>query len=411
MAAQSKAPHLRAPRSLALHLSANRRSAVSLTLAISATLCIGLSGCKSATPAADDSAVSKNVQTLLATDNSIAGQPIHASVQRGVVTITGSVANDAQRTLAARDAAAIAGVREVVNNITVEPQPQAQAVNAPPMQMTENVKPSPAFIAPVPESRRAMPDRSTRTRPSSAPIERPGRTRPEPRNGDRDTSSSIANTHAPEPTSPTVAAGPPPPPPPPPAPTFRNLTVAAGNTLPVRVTQTLDSGTTQPGASFAGVVASDILVEGIVAIPAGSSVSGRVDAVQDAAHFRGSSMLTVSLSSLNRRGDRIPLSTEPYSVEGKARGRNTVEKTAGGAAVGAILGGIFGGGKGAAIGAAAGGGVGAGANAITRGEQVQIASETVVRFHLTSPVSLRVRTDDNTPEPPADTGLQRRPNP
>ena len=77
---------------------------------------------------------------------------------------------------------------------------------------------------------------------------------------------------------------------------------------------------------------------------------------------------------------------------GEGRGKNTAEKVGGGAAVGAILGGIFGGGKGAAIGAAAGGGVGAGANTVTRGQQVQIPSETVVRFKLSDPIIVHVTT-------------------
>jgi hypothetical protein len=112
--------------------------------------------------------------------------------------------------------------------------------------------------------------------------------------------------------------------------------------------------------------------------------------VQDAAHFKGSSLLTISLSAISRHGERIQVSTEQYTKEGEGRGKNTAEKVGGGAAVGAILGGIFGGGKGAAIGAAAGGGVGAGANGVTRGQQVQIESETVVRFKLADPILVRV---------------------
>ena len=181
--------------------------------------------------------------------------------------------------------------------------------------------------------------------------------------------------------------------PPPPAPTFKTVTVASGEALSVRVTQTLDSASTQQGASFSGVIARDVLVDGLVAIPAGSAVSGHVDDVKDAAHFKGSASITVSLASITRRGDHIPVTTDPYTVQGKGRGTNTAEKVGGGAAVGAILGGIFGGGKGAAIGAAAGGGTGAGVNAVTRGQQVQIASESVVRFTLQTPVTVRVRTD------------------
>ena len=118
-----------------------------------------------------------------------------------------------------------------------------------------------------------------------------------------------------------------------------------------------------------------------------------MDAVQEAAHFKGSSLLTISLTSITRRGEHIAVASDPYSVKGKGRGANTAEKAGGGAAVGAILGGIFGGGKGAAIGAAAGGGVGAGSQAVTRGQQVQIESESVVRFHLSAPIAVKVRTD------------------
>jgi hypothetical protein len=56
--------------------------------------------------------------------------------------------------------------------------------------------------------------------------------------------------------------------------------------------------------------------------------------------------------------------------------------------VGAILGGLLGGGKGAAIGAVTGGGVGAGVNGVTKGQQVQIPTETLVSFHLQSPISV-----------------------
>ncbi len=113
------------------------------------------------------------------------------------------------------------------------------------------------------------------------------------------------------------------------------------------MTQTLDSASTQQG---------DVVLPGwslptcwsmeLVAIPAGSAVAGHVDEVKDAAHFKGSASLTLSLASITRRGEHIPVTTDPYTVQGKGRGSNTAEKVGGGAAVGAILGGIFGGGKG-----------------------------------------------------------------
>jgi hypothetical protein len=76
-------------------------------------------------------------------------------------------------------------------------------------------------------------------------------------------------------------------------------------------------------------------------------------------------------------------------VEGNGRGKNTAEKIGGGAAVGAILGGIFGGGRGAAIGAGAGAGGGAIVQGATRGQQVRIPSETIIRFRTEAPFSVR----------------------
>ncbi len=333
---------------------------------VPALVLVALAGCKAKPPVVNDAALTTTIQNQLTSDSSLNGQPVQVAVSSGIAILSGSVQNDAQRTIAARDAAGVPGVKEVVDNITVgAPATASAAVNTPP---------------PAPLS---APARHTDARVS--PQGQP--------------SQNIGQAHEPAPVErlpPPQQAYVPPPvhtPPPPPAPTFKTVTVASGESIPVRVTQTLSSASTQQGDSFSGVVSSDVLVDGLVAIPAGSAVSGHVDDVKDAAHFKGSASLTLSLASITRRGEHIPVTTDPYVVQGKGRGSNTAEKVGGGAAVGAILGGIFGGGKGAAIGAAAGGGTGAGVNAISRGQQVQVASETVVRFSLQTPVTVRVRTD------------------
>jgi hypothetical protein len=182
------------------------------------------------------------------------------------------------------------------------------------------------------------------------------------------------------------------PPAPPSPPAFRTIALPPDTTIPIRITETLDSATTRQGDLFTGTIAADVFADGLVVLRQGTPVSGRVAAVQEAAHYKGNSLLTIELTTITRRGEKLTVTTDPYSVKGKGRGANTAQKVGGGAAVGAILGGILGGGKGAAIGAAAGGGVGAGANTVTRGEQVQIPSETLVRFNLTNTLSLKVPT-------------------
>jgi len=348
-------------------------------------LAVTVPGCKSSTPAPapDDATLSKALQSRISGDSALSSESIQSSVLNGVATLNGTVSSEAARSLAASDAAQVQGIRTVVNNLTVQEPvpPTAAAAVTPPPSPAAVSKPEPAKKAPKPAAS-----------PKTAPIERAPAV--------AESTPTPAPAPAPQPAPVT--------PPPPAPPAFRTVTVPAGTTIPVRMTQTLDSGTTQQGQSFSGTIATDVIADGLVAIRQGTGVSGRVSAVQEAAHYKGSSLLTIELVSINRHGESLAVSTDPYSVEGKGRGKNTAAKVGGGAAVGAILGGIIGGGKGAAIGAASGGAVGAGANTVTRGEQVKIPSESLVNFKLQNTLSIRVSTS-STLSTTGDTQGQRRP--
>jgi len=316
-------------------------------------LAISLAGCKKTVAPVDDATLNNAVQTKISNDAALGGQPIQISTANGVVTLSGTVDSDAARTLAANDAMQVAGIKVLNNNLAV------QSASAAPMAQMPMATPAPAVT-------------STKSKKPSASAP------PPPQSPYKQAPAPIVE-HAQTP----------PPPPPPAKPVVRTITLASGSVLPIRTTEALDSATTQPGSVFHGILAADVTdANGNVAFAAGAPVTGQVTDVKDAAHFKGSSLLTVQVTSISFHGERIGVSTEPYSVEGKGRGKNTAEKVGGGAAVGAILGGIFGGGKGAAIGAAAGGGLGAGANAVTKGQQVQIPSESIIRFRLTSSVSV-----------------------
>ncbi|SDE70475.1 BON domain-containing protein [Terriglobus roseus] len=338
-------------------------------IALAAVLLVGVTGCKQAAPV-DDATLTSQVQQKIASESGLANEPVQVSTANGSVTLSGNVSNAAARTLAANDAAGVTGVRQVVNNITVNPAtpPVSAAAITPQPEVPTQTAPAPKVAVVAKKTPPPPPVRNTPA-PAPAPIER-------------------ASAPAPVP----VPVQQPAPPPPPPQPVVRTITIPSGTTIPVRVTQTLDSASTQQGDRFSGAVATDIVQDGMLVIPRGAVVSGTVTEVHEAAHFKGSSLLTVELTGVTVRGQNIPLAVTPYSVEGKGRGKNTAIKTGVGAAAGAVLGGIFGGGKGAAIGAAAGGGTGAGINAVTRGEQVQIPSESVVRFSLTNAVAVRTST-------------------
>lgn len=352
--------------------------------ASAAALSIFVGGCRSTSPAPDDATLTSQVQGRLSSDPTLSGQSVKAYVSGGVATLSGNVNSDSARTAAGGDAAQIAGVRTVVNNLTV------QTAAAPPSA----APPPPTEFTPPPAPVRTEPH----GRPSAA-IARNTPARPEQR-AERQQEQAVPQSAPVVRNSPPQQAQvqtPPTPstPPAPPQPVVRNLTVPSGTVLPVRITQTLDSATTQQGDKFTGAIASDIVIDGVVALAQGTPVTGHVDAVQDATHFTGSSLLTISLTSINRRGDRLDIVSEPFTKQGQGRGKNTAEKVGGGAALGAILGGIIGGGKGAAIGTAAGAGVGAGAQGVTRGQQVQIPSESVIRFRLTNEIPVRVTINPN----------------
>jgi hypothetical protein len=339
---------------------------------------LGLTGCKSSTPAApavDDGSLNKEIQSRLSSDGALASESIQAGVENGVVTLNGTVSSEAARSLAAADVAQISGIKTVVNNLSVQaPAPMAAV-------------PPPA-VAPKPKVER-KPERA-----DNSSAERRRARHPAPI--ERETAETVPPPPPPQP-APAPVAAPTPAPPPPPA--FRTVTISAGTTIPVRITQPLDSGTAQQGQSFSGTIATDVMADGLVAIRQGTGVNGRVTAVHEAAHYKGSSLLSIELVSINRHGDSLSVATEPYSVEGKGRGKNTAAKVGGGAAIGAIIGAIAGGGRGAAIGSAAGAGVGAGANTVTRGEQVKIPSESLVNFALTNTLTLRVPTSDTLSTP------------
>lgn len=294
------------------------------------------------------------VQAKIAGESALEGQNIQVSVSNSVVTLNGEARDPASRALAAADSGSIAGVRTVINNLTTAAPASVAKPEPAPKPVRKAREARPPYHEPAAETRRQM---AQETAPAPAP--------PPPERVQ------------------TVA------PPPPPAPVVKTVTIRAGTVIPVRMTDSLDSATTQSDTVFHGSLAADLIVDGMIAAPRGASVVGRVVAVKDAGHFSGSSELTLELTKLDAGGQQISVVTDQYSKEGAGRGKNTAVKGGVGAAIGGLIGALAGGGKGAAIGAAAGGGIGAGSNGVTRGEQVQIPSEAIVNFRLQSPVSVR----------------------
>jgi BON domain-containing protein len=316
------------------------------------------------TKAPDDKQLTGQIQTRLNEDSGLQGKPITVQTSDGVVTLSGTVDNETQRTAAARYASAIPGIKQVVNNLEVAaseaaPPPEQQMARAP---ARPAAKPTPSL---------------PRTRRTSATT---AMTAADPPPAMRTTAQDPpAPAQAPTPSAPAT-------PPPPPAPA--KVTIPSGTTFAIRLVDAIDSEKAQPGQTFRATLNSPLSVEGDVAIPAGYDVEGQVVEVKSAGKFAGKSELVLQLSRISVGAKSYSIQTDQYRRQGSSRGTNTAEKVGAGAAIGAIIGGLAGGGKGAGIGAAAGGGLGGGVQAATKGQQIKLPPETVLNFTLQSPLTV-----------------------
>ncbi len=325
-----------------------------------ALLLVTLGATVACNKAPNDAQITSDIQSRLSADSGLQGKQLGVAAAGGTVTLSGSVDNEGQREAAARYAAAVPGVKQVINNLTVTP---ATAESTPP----------PMEEQPAPRS--TSKPRASKPRQRVMPSSSEDNTPPP--------SKSTTATNALTPPADTPMTSTPAPPPPP-----QKVTIPSGTTLSVRLVDTIDSETAQQGQTFHATLESPLSVEGDVAIPSGYDVEGHVVEVKSAGKFAGQSVLTLQLDRIAVGTKYYALQTDQYHRQGSSRGKNTATKVGAGAAIGAIIGGIAGGGKGAAIGAAAGGGLGGGVQAATKGQQIKLPSETVLNFTLQSSLTV-----------------------
>lgn len=298
-------------------------------------LTVSIAACSRGNAGTADASINTAVEQKLAADPALQGAKITASTQNGVVTLTGSVADETARMDAAQDAR-VPGVSQVNNAISTDSAVAPAASDA----MAGNS----AMMM------RAQPSQPARTAPRAP------------------------KSAAPEPAPRMSAVAP--------------VQIEKGTTVEVRLSQGLSTEDAAAGNTFHGTVAEPILVNGQIAVPKGAAISGRVVAADSAGKFKGQSRLELTLAALSYNGQNYTLHTNTFSREASSRSTRSTETIGGGAAVGALIGALAGHGKGAAIGAATGAGAGTAAQLLTKPAQVELPAESVVKFSLSAPVQV-----------------------
>jgi hypothetical protein len=121
-------------------------------------------------------------------------------------------------------------------------------------------------------------------------------------------------------------------------------------------------------------------------IPVGADVRGRITNANEAGRVAGSAQLGLELTQVVVNGIPYSVTTSEYQEVAEGRGAETAKRAGVGAGIGAIIGAIAGGGKGAAIGAGVGGGGATAVQVLTKGETLNIPSETKLEFTLRAPL-------------------------
>ena len=186
-------------------------------------------------------------------------------------------------------------------------------------------------------------------------------------------------------------------------PTTKLYTVAGGGRIRVRMNETINSKTSVVGDKFTTTVTEPVYSDtGVVVIPTGSIVTGRVDSVTKAKKGGdpgsiSATFVEVKLPNGTRRAINGSLTdldekSAKSDNEGTASGDKMKNRKlifiGGGGAGGAVLGGAVGGGKGALIGAIIGAGAGLAGDRLTKGEDAEVKSGTEFGILLNQAVSL-----------------------
>ncbi len=312
----------------------------------------------------DDQVITTEIQAKLFADPVLKTRDIRVSSNDGVVMVSGTVATELEKAAVVRLANQANGVKQVVDQLSISSESTEAAAPE------EAEVPKEAAPTRMPAAKQPKPPRRAEPGAQPAPAKEPTEV------------AQSAPAPALEPSAqPAEAAAPPPPEP-------ETFTLPAGTVITVRMIDEIDSSRHRAGEEFAATVDAPVAVGDRVVVPRGSDARVRLIEVQSAGRMKGRSDLQVELVGVAVGNMTYAVETSVIEKKGASEGKRTAATVGGGAALGGLIGAIAGKGKGAAIGAAVGAGAGTAVGVATKGQQIQIPSETKLDFTLKVPLSV-----------------------
>lgn len=177
-----------------------------------------------------------------------------------------------------------------------------------------------------------------------------------------------------------------------PAARYTEVAIPSGTTLRLELGSAVGSDTSTVEQPVRATLRSPVAINGQVALPAGSEVTGVVTDAEGSGRVKGRARVAMRFNALRAHGESYDIKTSGYAQEAAATKKQDAEKIAIGAGAGAALGAILGGGGGAAKGAAIGGAGGTGVVLATKGKEIHLAPGTNITTRLTAPLTVRIRS-------------------
>ncbi|MFA6954838.1 MAG: glycine zipper 2TM domain-containing protein [Thermoanaerobaculia bacterium] len=174
-------------------------------------------------------------------------------------------------------------------------------------------------------------------------------------------------------------------------PKTREIVVAEGTKITVRLTSTVSSQSSRAGDAVTGLVGEDVVVGKTVVIPAGSRLIGTVTEVHPQPKIGGRASLAFTFDRLETTdGKDYPIAAM-FARTGPSETAKDTTTIIAGAVIGAVAGHQIDDDRGSTVGGLAGAGIGTAIAASTKGHPIVLPEKTVLRLTMRMPVSVEVR--------------------